>query len=56
MYMESLIKASSLLYDKEICDIMNKLKPEIFRSVPQPYAFVMGFYNDRWTFKRKLWT
>lgn len=26
MYMESLIKASLVLYDKEICDIMNKLK------------------------------
>ena len=28
--------------------VMNKLKPDIFRSVPQPYAFIMGFYNDRY--------
>ena len=29
--------------------ILNKVKPELFHSIPQPFAFVGGFYNDRYS-------
>ena len=29
--------------------VLNKLLPTLFHNVPQPYAFVAGFYNDRYS-------
>ena len=29
--------------------LLNNIKPELFTSIPQPYAFVGGFYNDRYS-------
>ena len=26
-----------------------KTHPQLFRKIPQPYAFVAGFYNDRYS-------
>ena len=28
--------------------ILNKLHPELFRSIPSPLAFISGFYNDKY--------
>jgi len=28
--------------------LLNHYKPELFRSIPQPFAFIGGFYNDRY--------
>lgn len=29
--------------------LLNHFKPELFRSIPQPFAFIGGFYNDRYS-------
>ena len=29
--------------------LLNHLKPELFHIVPQPFAFISGFYNDRYS-------
>ena len=29
--------------------LLNHFKPELFHVVPQPFAFVSGFYNDRYS-------
>ena len=29
--------------------IFNKVKPELFHSIPSPLAFISGFYNDRYS-------
>ena len=29
--------------------ILNKLHPELFRSIPAPLAFISGFYNDKYS-------
>tara|TARA_B100000029_G_scaffold502419_2_gene577647 strand:+ start:1325 stop:2044 length:720 start_codon:yes stop_codon:yes gene_type:complete len=29
--------------------ILNNIHPQLFRKIPQPYAFVAGFYNDRYS-------
>ena len=29
--------------------ILNTIHPQLFRQIPQPYAFVAGFYNDRYS-------
>ena len=29
--------------------LSNYLKPELFRIIPQPFAFIGGFYNDRYS-------
>ena len=29
--------------------ILNKIHPELFRSIPAPLAFISGFYNDRYS-------
>jgi uncharacterized membrane protein len=29
--------------------MLNKFNPELFRSIPQPFAFIGGFYNDRYS-------
>ena len=29
--------------------ILNKVHPELFRSIPSPLAFIGGFYNDRYS-------
>ena len=28
---------------------LNKIKPELFRIIPSPFAFISGFYNDRYS-------
>mgnify|MGYP001219479932 CR=1 FL=1 len=29
--------------------VLNKIKPELFRIIPSPLAFISGFYNDRYS-------
>lgn len=29
--------------------VLNHFKPELFRTIPQPFAFIGGFYNDRYS-------
>ena len=29
--------------------ILNTMNPELFRIIPQPFAFIGGFYNDRYS-------
>ena len=29
--------------------VLNNIKPELFRMVPSPIAFISGFYNDRYS-------
>tara|TARA_Y100000768_G_scaffold365910_1_gene327611 strand:- start:506 stop:1123 length:618 start_codon:yes stop_codon:yes gene_type:complete len=51
--MESLIKSSSVLYDKEICDIMNKLKLDQKIIIENKYPEVVFKNTDEYYNKKK---
>ncbi len=53
IYMESLIKSSSVLYDKEICDTMNKLKLDEKIIIENKYPEVVFKNQDEYYEKRK---
>lgn len=48
MFVDDINKMKLITLGVFIIYLLNHFKPELFKIIPQPFAFIGGFYNDRY--------